>query len=299
MFHSWLRATTAIYLAPADGGTGGGGTGDGGGTGGGGGGGEGFAASLPEDLRDFASSKGYADPAAVVRNAMELEGLIGHKRIAVPQNDDAAAWSDVFKALGRPDKPDYAELKDFKAPEGLPWDGGLQTKMVEAMHGAGLNGRQVRAVMDAYADASKNGFEAQIAELNRQTDEADAALKADWGDKYDAKIRQATAAARDIFGDDFDAVSGLALEGGRGVFTDPRMVKALVAVHEKLGLEDELPGSGAGAAGPSTDLAAYREQVNRDPEHAYWHRNHPEHKAARERMSRLYAAAVPGSTEAA
>ncbi len=248
--------------------------------------------SLPEDLRQHPALGQLPDVAALAREHVNAQGLIGRKGIIPPgEKDGPEAWERFHTALGRPARPDdYA----FAAPEGMEgYDPDFAGWFRQAAHKAGLPARQASALHDAYIDLVRSrGAESAAARAARM-DEAEAELRRDWGRGYERNLGLARRAA--------------------GAFADPEIARdlaerygdaALVRLFARVGeamSEDRLAGVGGGGGGFGLDAGSARAEIARvqgdafrNPAHPLMDATHPEHDGLVERLRQLYRVAHSG-----
>ena len=83
------------------------------------------------ELREFIQNKGWNDPGEMAQGYRNLEKLVGGEKVPLPKGDtDNEGWERVYKALGRPAKPEDYQLPDLES--------------AAAYHKLGLTGRQAR-----------------------------------------------------------------------------------------------------------------------------------------------------------
>lgn len=246
---------------------------------------------LSEDNASFAAGKGWDGPDAVVSSYRNLESLLGHDRagrtVALPQDeDDAAGYDALYDKLGRPDGPEGYELGDDPAP---PLDDALVEWFRDAAYDAGLTGRQAAALYGAWNEMIAARLEWQGQEERASRADANAALRNEWGDAYDANMTTARRAARRFGGADVAA-----LEAALG---QASVAEFLARVGAAMG-EDVLPvGEGAPSFGLSAGEAqATYDRRKQDPEFlaALQDTRHPGHAAARAERARYLGAIWPG-----
>ena len=81
------------------------------------------------ELREFIQNKGWNDPGEMALGYRNLEKLVGGEKVPLPKGDtDNEGWERVYKALGRPAKPEDYQLPDLES--------------AQAYHKLGLTGRQ-------------------------------------------------------------------------------------------------------------------------------------------------------------
>lgn len=249
-----------------------------------------WRAALPDELREAEALARFGDVAALAREHVHLQSLIGRKGL-IPPGDDASPEERAafFTALGRPATPDDYDLGDFAPPEGMPWNGEMQAAMLREMHAAGLTDRQARTLVEAYAGMQGEACDRACAEREAEATRALAGLEAEWGDGFDAKLDLAGRAFRAAFGESYDDVAGLELAGGGRVGDHPAFVRAFASLGERMA-EPELVGAEP-APRRATPEAAKRHltTLEADPSFraALLDRAHPDHRAAVAKRSQL------------
>ena len=230
----------------------------------------------------FANFKDANDMAASYKSAASMVGMDKGRVLAVPNNDnDPAAWDNVYKQLGRPEKPeDYGVKTDGE-------DGALWQKALPEMHKLGLNKRQVeglQAMMGGmagehaaqFADpavAVKSYFERAGVALTSEkfADATKAGFQQEWGTAFDDKMHAANRAAVALMemdpklGPMFKAPN----DGGSGLANHPDVIRMLSVIGSKLGEPSGLTGGGgqnqARAMTPS-DAATELSRLSADKE---------------------------------
>jgi hypothetical protein len=256
-----------------------------------------WRASLPDGLREAEALSRFDDVAALAREHVHLQALIGRKGI-IPPGDDATPEERAafFTALGRPATPDEYDLEGFAPPAGLPWNADIQASMLREMHAAGLNNSQARSLINAYADMQESAFDAVATRQAANAERALSGLQAEWGERFEARLDLAGRAFRATFGEAFDDVAGLALADGGRVGDHPEFVRAFATLGERMA-EPELVGAGATSREPSGEAARFNlRALEADPDFraALLDRNHPDHRAAIAKRSMLTSAAYAG-----
>lgn len=200
----------------------------------------------PEKLSDaeWVANKKFGSFAELVKANRELEAKIGEKGLILPKTPEDPAWSDVYKALGRPDDP---KGYDIPLPEGD--DGAFADQFRPVAHKLGLNGEQVKGLAEWF-----NGLADQSAALNAET--ARAELKQEWGAQFDAQLELAMR-ARNTFKLDAAAVEKIA--SGYGLAPTMKLLAELGrSVGEGGGLA---PGKGDGFKASIETMRARKAEI--------------------------------------
>lgn len=253
--------------------------------------------ALPEGIRDNPVFEKYGEddlisaPLGALNALAEAQKFIGVEKIPVPKDaDDKDAYDILFKAIGRPDEAKNYELSN---PEGLPEDFEITAEDTETFktmaHELGLSPGQAQTL---YAN-TLNGENAQLAKMDaaiaEANNKAEVELRTEWGKAYDHN----TALAKKVlnkFGTD-DAVDDL--DGL--VDKQPHLLKMFAEIGKAIG-EDTLLGGKKTVGGISTPEEAKQKimEIRSNPDHAYFHGSHPEHKAAVDYVNQLYQLVTAG-----
>jgi hypothetical protein len=159
-----------------------------------------FADTLPEDIR--------TDP--VFRDIRDLDGLartfhgqakfIGIPRdrlLALPADPaDAEAMAPIYDRLGRPEKPEAYQFKTDALPEGVTRDEATEGWFRSTAHKLGLSQRQASALFEAWNAHVGERIGAATRQSAQAHEAAIGALKTEWGDAFDEKLRVAKAATQ-------------------------------------------------------------------------------------------------------
>lgn len=301
---------------PEDGGGGAGGTGGaGGGTGGGAGGapagdssllggtggGAGTAAdwraTLPAEIRGEAclatfKAKDTGEALAqIAKGYVHAQRLIGTEKIQKPRDNwTPEQWKGFYKDLGVPETPDKYAVPEVKLADGLT----LVPEKIEAykkiFHDAGLTPRQVDKVMRAYLEDTNADFTGRQTAAQAQLAKAVVDLKAEFGDKYNAKLDIARSVLKK-FGSD----TLLQKLEASGMANDPEVVKLFARLGEGM-LEDRANGNGTGGLDLEESTQALQE-INRlkgdsEFQKALGTRTDPGHRAAVDKWMALHTAAA-------
>ncbi len=212
--------------------------------------------SIPDaDLKGFAQTKGWKDPASVVDGYRNLEKLVGvpkERLLKLPEKADDPAWSDVYARLGRPEKPDAYELP---VPEGYG-DPAFAKGIAEVMHKHGIPKGAAQALAQFNNDYVKGLLDTHQREQEQKSAAELQQLKGEWGNRFDESSEMARRAARE-FGVSEDQTK--AIEGALGT---AGMLKLFNSIGSKMGEPKGFdPGSGDGGAGFGMSPDAARSQI--------------------------------------
>jgi hypothetical protein len=183
-------------------------------------------ALVPEDLRGLGEYKSVTDIRSALKQLGTLSRLKGRKGIIPPGEDATASELDVFyEALGRPKTPDdYKveipdDLKEFYDEKDL-------AEARSALHKAGLNQKQVAAVIALDAKRLSEGRAKLEGDTTVAREVAEKALRTKWGDAYEEKLHVANRVIAENAGANKDAF--LAKYGN-----DPLVAELLAEVGSK------------------------------------------------------------------
>ena len=161
------------------------------------------AAIADADMRGFVELKGWDTPEKAIKSYRDLESHIGvppDRLLKLPERQDDPAMADIYKRLGMaaPESPDDYELT---VPEGF--GDGFAKAMAAKAKELGIPKHMLKGL----ADHNNAMVQAAIAEqeqaIERGVTEATAALKAEWGGKYEETMtlsRRAEEAMKSSFG---------------------------------------------------------------------------------------------------
>lgn len=218
---------------------------------------------LPEPFRAepvFKNFKSVEDLANSYKSAASMVGMDKGRVLALPKEDTAPEWDSVWKALGRPDKPEEYGIafNDNDADKPL-WEKalpeihklGLTKKQVEGLRG--MMGQMGQEYAQQFADPAKavEHFIPRAAEALASEAFADATaamLKQKWGGAHDDKFHAAQRVAG-MFADTQDAdiakLFKAPADGGYGLANLPGFIAMLAEMGERMAE----PGGLTGGAG--------------------------------------------------
>ena len=203
-----------------------------------------------DDLKGYVENKGWKDPSAMVDSYRNLEKLVGvkEKLLQVPDNlGDEKAMADVWKRLGRPEKPEEYGIK-AENDKFAKW-------FTETAHKTGLNRNQAEALFKSYDEFAKAEFSQSEAQMKAENEKLIGELKTKWGSAYDQNLNVAKQAASQ-FGVDAEMLNKL--ESAMG-FT--KTMEFMQAIGSKLGEPDFVNGQPLRADKALTPSQA-RERIN-------------------------------------
>jgi len=257
-----------------------------------------FVKSLPADLQAEKSLHTIDSPVTLAKSYVHAQKLIGAKRLVVPDATSAESdWNAAYDALGRPKSADEYKVPEYKfeADPNLKLQPERVKTVQQALHKAGLNGKQFEAVMGLYMQTLDGDLKTakQSQETNRAT--AETALKQEWGERYDVNLQLAKSVVMK-FGD--EQLNSYIAEGGGN---DPRLMKFLAKTGAAM-LEDKSRGGQAAEGMIVTDQTRATQEIDRlkldnDFQKALRDKSHPSHKTAVQQWQNLFKVAHPGKQE--
>jgi hypothetical protein len=236
------------------------------------------------------------------------------KRLGVPPDqllrlptkpDDAAAYEEIYKKLGRPDKAeDYGVKFADDASDEAKAVGG---KLIETAHKIGLNKAQLAPLVELLNGETAAAAKAEADHAAAEAAATQAALKAEWGPKFstyekeipklladlggkegkDGKLIPATGAEFQALLDDMNA---------RGLGNSLPLNRLLARICDMRAEPGKMPGAGEADRGredsrgmtPVQATAALRAfEADKSKTDALMDRSNPQHKAMVEERDRL------------
>lgn len=309
-----MQLRKRILFAPeAEGAGAGGGEGGAGGAGAGGAGaGAGGAgdqipawrAGIAPEYAEVHQVKTAKDLNDIIKWGVNAEKMVGADKLVLPGKDAKPEERDatlgaIWDRLGRPkDAAGYVfpEVKDRPYTE---QDKALQGSFAPIAHKLGLTQAQVEGV---------TVFQTQLAmdQIKTETDgaaKAEADLRKEWGDEYDAKAAQANTALAMVLtaaGVPVQEFRTMKLSDGTYVGDHPRMVKLFATMGgaiSETGFEGGDGGGGSGFSAFASPAAAKAEldklysKFEKESDHPYNNRRDPLHQHWQDRIMKLTAKA--------
>jgi hypothetical protein len=187
--------------------------------------------------RAWIANKAYADLSALVKAARSAEArMLAGDKIVIPKEGDAPeVFENFYKAIGRPDAPDGYTIT---APEGRELDVELVSAITAAAYKAGTSNTMLEPLVEAFNDVMVQREQQAEAERAAAKDQDVAAVRAEWGEQFSAKVAQCNQAMRmlELSQDDIGA-----LEDAWGTARTFKLLQRLGAGMA----EDALIGGGA------------------------------------------------------
>ncbi|MCX7354764.1 MAG: hypothetical protein NTY59_08050 [Alphaproteobacteria bacterium] len=256
-----------------------------------------WTGTLAPELKALAAHKGWRGPEDALRSYAHLERAFGADKVALPGKDAKPEdWDALYTRLGRPTAPEQYDLADVARPDGMPWNAEGERAMLREMHAAGLSNRQARHLLSKYAEMQGGAWSTAASHGARRVEDAQTALRRDWGAAFDAKSDLANRAFRLAFGDGLDEARQLRLADSSFLGDHPSLVRAFARLGESLA-EHPMAGAKGGAHLSATPEEARAEiaRMHGEPAtmRALTDRAHPEYAVMVAKRDRLYRLAYP------
>lgn len=137
----------------------------------------------PRDLRDRLAGLGHKEYRAFMEDAL---GFLEKKDSLIQKPTEDASkeqWDQYWQSVGRPESPDGYELPDAEKY------GDISDAFKKAAHEMGLTTQQAQNLFQWYGEQDKALAEKRIAESQEEVQKVQEQLKTDWGDKFDAQMK--------------------------------------------------------------------------------------------------------------
>lgn len=246
-----------------------------------------WLATLEPEVAAHPGIAGFKGPGDLAKSWIEAQKLVGMDKLPIPKDPKDPAWQTVYTRLGRPETPDkyqFPELKDL--PQGFSVEPEEIKAFQTKAHELGITQSQASALFEHYVTNRAGLYKTTVGQLEEKRVEAEKALRAEWGGSYEANKALANKALNLALG---DKAQELVDKYGN----DPIVVRAFA----KLGnhLSEDLLGAGSPKPGDMTPEAAKLQiaQIMGDMKHPFYIADHPEHKAAVDKVQDLHKMAYP------
>lgn len=239
---------------------------------------------LPEDLRDNPTIGKYKDVGALAAAHINLQSHLGREKIAKPVTEDD--WNDVYNFLGRPEAPDAYKVE---LPEDLPDPVKAQfsdqniASFYQTAHQLGLTQDQVAGLAKWQAENTASQFQAAEQASQQSLEEAERAMRQEFGRGYDQNIRAAQRAIEDYGGDELAAILDQT-----GLGNNPAVIKAFAKIGKAMTSDKDLLGAQNGGDDGMTPDEAKAEASRLMANPAYMDKRHPEHNKLVTEVRRLF-----------
>lgn len=148
---------------------------------------------LSDEDKGFIQSSNYADPAAVIKALRDTKAYVGADkndlfRIPKADKDGNRDLSEVYKALGRPDKAEDYNLGD----------GDFAKAAASKLYELGLTAKQAEGLAAFMTEQDATMKKSEEEKWNDSVEKGIEALKKEWGSDYEVRRGVAEEAVRDI-----------------------------------------------------------------------------------------------------
>lgn len=234
--------------------------------------------SIPEELRTDPTLTRFKNVEGLAKSYLQARNMIGRDKIAMPESEQD--WNDVYSRLGRPGTGDEYNLAKPELPEGVRMNEETAKAFRETAHQLGLSDKQAAGLYSWYWENTK----AQYADTQKKgellREEATLKLRSEYGEAFERKV-VAGERALDEFGSD-ELIAHLK---ETGLNNDPRMIRFLANVGEKMMEDGALIGKGTGGAQTPDEINAEINALMAKP--AFTNEKDPEHISVGKQVMRL------------
>lgn len=234
--------------------------------------------SLPEELRNDPTLQNLKDVESLAKTVVHQQKMIG-SRIPMPKTDEEK--SELYGKLGRPEEPAKYEVS-IPDTHKEHFQEAAVNEFKNVAYKIGLNNEQVNALIDYQVAQIDYQVENQQSALAVQKDEAENALKKEWGFEYDKNVRAAQRALQ-VYGDD-EIIELMNTEAGN----HPAVIKLFARLGQEVTEEMSKNTQNNRLSVSPLDAKQEIEKVMADPKHAYFDARHKDHKTAVEQMRQLH-----------
>jgi hypothetical protein len=240
---------------------------------------------LNDQVKGYATNKGWKSPAEVLDSYQNLEKLVGapqDKIIKLPGDDDKDGWNSVYSRLGRPQTPEEYKLdvpKEGGDPEFAKWAAGN-------FHELGLSAKQGQTLAAKFNEYAAGMKAAQDAALIQKLDQGQVTMKKEWGAAFEQNVKVASKAAREF------GVSPEVIDKIENAIGYDGVMKLFHSIGSKIGESSFVQGNVAGGALTPDQAKAKISALQQD--NGWVKKYTAGDLGAREEMSRLHQMAYQG-----
>jgi len=215
----------------------------------------------------------FKDPKDLAKSYLELQSLIGKKKIPIPDKPDE--FPNVLKQLGMPEDPNgypdfddaekvFGSKEDWEEFKQVAYESGLLPYQFEKLYS------KVKEIISTTEQMTQQ----QRQEIMQQAVQQ---LQQKFGDEFQAKLNLANR----LFAQMPQDVQQAIYEAGLDV--NPNFVEFLAKLGEYY-KEDSFEVSGYSTADAKEEL----NKIYSNPQHPFFNKEHPEHEAAVKKVEKLY-----------
>lgn len=255
-------------------------------------GGADWTATLPDDIKSVVTAKGWKAPTDVINSYRNLETTLGTKRFELPApNWDEKKWGEFYTAAGRPESPDKYSKAEAKLPDSVKLDEAVLKSADEHLFKLGLSDKQAKGAKEWYYGFIAQQESTAVAARQKALDDANAALKTAWGDKFDENTGYVKKAYEKFSTPEFEKEL---IDSGLG--NNPKIIEMFAKIGRAMS-EDTAAGKGPGALDVKDAETAKSEiaRLKTDAKfnEAYFNSGHVEHKKMVAEWTALHDRAYP------
>lgn len=242
---------------------------------------EGWLAGVDAEYANADSMKIVPDLPTLVKNYVNAQKMIGADKVVLPSKHATPdEWRQFFNKAGLPVEKEAYEVK---ASDEAYVNDEFITNFKDKAFELGIMPHQAQEMLNWYDSQLKTTSESIDAETLANYDKNVEALKTEYGQAYDAKVKLASAVFKEVADDDMKAY----VEES-GLQNDATFIKLLVRLGEKFQKEDAFDIH-TNPLGHMTPDQAQNEinKIYSDPNHPYNNHMHPNHANAVAEMEKL------------
>ena len=238
-----------------------------------------WAAGL-DDYQDTIRAKGWTGPEDLLKSYVNLESQVGLDKVVLPSDDEDLREWEGWSKLGTPASADDYELG---APDGFEgYSEELSNWFREAAHDMKLPASMAQGLHDRFVENMMGQYEgAQTAQADQQA-QWEGELQKEFGNAFDQRVEAARRAVRTYGSPELQELLATS-----GLGSNPHVVRAFSKMGMALGSGPQFKeGETSGQFGTTPDSA--KEQIaaiRANP--GYFDSSHPEHRALKDKMTRL------------
>ena len=239
-----------------------------------------FKELIPEEYKDEKSLQNFSTMDDFVKSYLSAQKLVGANKVAIPNkmatDED---WDEVYKKLGRPDKPDDYKYS-FKDDE-INQD---QLKSFnETAHRIGLLPKQAERIIKFYNELNEQQQADQSKVFEEKQVEAMSNLKKEFGPTYNKRLDQAKKLATETLGNEM--LNNTILKDGSRLGDNVSVIKAFSMLADKLSEDEIIKGEGTGYV-TASEIEKEIAELTEDGS-PYWNKTHPNHKKTVDQVFKL------------
>ena len=241
---------------------------------------------LPLELRDDPSLKTISNVDDLAKSYLHARKQIGADKIVMPSKHATdQEWREVYQKLGLPQS---IEEYSLNSPQGSQFQDGFITEMKKIAFESGVLPHQMETLLNKYSELNNDALAQHEVEVKNQMTQNLEGLKQEWGNAYEARLRDAKKAYK-FFGQD-PAVKSFLEDMG----SDSDFVRLLSKIGGQFLKEDSMIADGVDntALAPG-DAGTQLSQIYSNQKHPYWDKTHPNHQAAVKEVKQLNNMAYP------